>query len=161
MGQRGPTPTPTRILDMRGSWRSKTRDDAEPEATGKPMCPRWLAKDAKKVWQKVVPRLMNLGIIGAIDEHILSRYCQIYVRWREMEEFITKFGVTRAIKDKNNKLIDLKEYPQVERAYKLSDQLMRIERQFGMTPAARSQFAVDNGNKEQGTDAKDHYFQAG
>ena len=149
MGQRGPAPTPTATLEARGSWRAKTRKD-EPVAEGKPRCPEWLTGDAKKAWRKLMPALHQAGLAGEIDRHALARYCQLWARWCELEQFIAERGTVYPVKNKDGEAVDMKEFPHVGRASKLADQLLKLEQQFGMTPAARAALAQpDKSSDEQ------------
>jgi phage terminase small subunit len=57
MGLRGPQPTPTAILRARGSWLVNHRKDEPQPEKGGPPCPRWLNKDARKIWKALIPQL--------------------------------------------------------------------------------------------------------
>jgi len=148
MGKRGPQPTPTATLKHRGSWRADTRGD-EPKADGKPRQPAWLPPKAKAVWQQLIPRLEGMGVLAAVDRNALARYCMLFARWRECEEFIAEHGAVR-VKDGN-----VTEWPQVARAGSLADKLLKLEQHFGMTPSARASLSVasnqpkDDGNKSR------------
>ena len=61
---------------------------------------------------------------------------------KKAQEFIAKNGDTYRAKDLNGKEISEKSYPQVEIAMKLSEQLLRLEQHFGMTPSARSNIKI-------------------
>src|SRR5215468_3667791 len=92
MGRRGPAPTPTPILELRGS-RLANRNRHEPKGPpGKPRCPDWLDDDAKTAWRKLVPELEMMGVLTRIDANALARYCRLWSRWRAAEEFIQKHG---------------------------------------------------------------------
>jgi P27 family predicted phage terminase small subunit len=147
MGQRGPKPTPTAVLEQRGSWRAKNRKD-EPVAEGKPRCPQWLTGDAKRVWRQLMPKLHASGVAGEIDRNALARYCQLFVRWKELEQYIAEKGTVYPVKNKDGVTVDMKELPHVARASKLADQLLKLEQQFGMTPAARAALASSSDSSE-------------
>jgi len=135
MGRRGPARTPTKVLALSGSWRAKSRTD-EPPADGKtPICPAWLGKHAKTTWRYIVPRLADMGVLGSTDRNTLARYCQLFVRWREAE---ASGDVTLSIK--------------------LSAHLLKLEREFGLTPSARAGLAKpkDNPHENRG---KNRFFQ--
>ena len=161
MGKRGPAPTPTPILQMRGSWRAKTRANKPEPQGGRPICPTWLRKDAKRVWKKIAPRLDAMKVLGEIDRNSLARYCQIFAKWREAEEFLAKHGTALPVRNAAGDLVDFKQFPQVNLAMKLSDQLLRLEREFGMTPSARAAMATppDKGKKDM--TKEERYFGTG
>lgn len=148
MGKRGPRPTPTAILEARGSRKVKGRPP-EPKSDGRPACPAWLPENAKQVWRKALRHLSEMGVVGKVDANALARYCVTFARWRECEEFIQQFGMTQTYKQDGRVVIE--EFPQVSRASRLSDQLLKIEREFGMTPAARVNLTP---TKAAGSEAK-------
>lgn len=154
----GPPKTPTAILEARGSWLAKTRTN-EPEATGEPEKPAHLTGLASEAWDRLLPLLMGLGVAGAVDADALARYCSIYARWRACEAFIAKHGMVLPALDADGKLCDMKEFPQVGRASRLADQLLRLEQQFGMTPSARATLGTPLTTKVPDTDGKQRFFQ--
>ena len=63
MGRRGPPPTPTPMLKLRGSWRADVnRAEPQPEM-GKPKCPDWIDVYAKAAWKQLVPQLEQMGVL--------------------------------------------------------------------------------------------------
>lgn len=46
-------------------------------------CPRWLSKEAKKEWNRIVPLLKNVCILDIAG---LSVYCNAYAKWIKLEE---------------------------------------------------------------------------
>lgn len=146
MGRRGPVPTPTPLLQLRGSTRAtKKRQAREPKPpTGPPDRPEWLDDDAKAAWDKLLPQLELMGVLSRIDENALARYCRLWSRWRKAEAFIDKHGDMFPIKDEQGKVKCFQQWPQVAIAGKLAAQLMRIEAEFGMTPSARTRIHVDH-----------------
>jgi P27 family predicted phage terminase small subunit len=142
MGRRGPPPTPTKILEMRGSRRANKREGEPDPPAGRPRCPSWLDAEAKACWRQLVPDLEAMGILGRIDQKPLARYCQLWARWRRAEEFIQKHGEAYPLKDERGQVKCLVQFPQVAIAHKLSLALSRIEAEYGMTPSARARINV-------------------
>ena len=134
----GPAPTPTAILRARGSWRAKTRTSEPRPRLGKPPCPRWLSKDAKTEWRRLATLLDDARVLAKSDGNSLSRYCIFLTRWRDAELYILEHGSTYRTKDKNGKPAGHRPFPQVAIAAQLARELARLEREFGLTPAARS-----------------------
>ena len=143
MGRRGPAPTPTAMLKLRGSWRAKTREGEPQPPPGRPKCPQWLDDDAKKVWRQLVPQLDEMGVLTKVDANALARYCRLWSRWRQAEAFIDRHGEVYPLKDEHGKVRYFQQFPQVSIANKLAQQLTRLEQEFGMTPSARSQIDVE------------------
>jgi P27 family predicted phage terminase small subunit len=141
MGTRGPPPTPTNILRRRGSWRGN-RPDEPKGPRGRPRCPKWLDDEAKAAWRRVVPRLAAMGVLSLIDGHALVRYCCLWSRWRKAEQFLQGQGEVYLDKDESGRVRGVRPYPQVKIAAQLSEQLLRIEAQFGLTPSARTRLVA-------------------
>ncbi len=159
MGQRGPAPTPTNILKGRGSWRAtKNRREPHPQL-GQPPCPEWLTEDGKKEWAHVAELVDGMGVMSHVDGEALGRYCHLITQWRELQDFITKNGIsypvrTPIIRDAKGAeigggdILSFRLFPQVRVAKELTRELARLEAEFGLTPAARSRIIVQGTTKE-------------
>jgi P27 family predicted phage terminase small subunit len=139
---RGRRPTPTAILKKRGSWRAKKRQDEPQTRRGRPVCPQWLAPNAKKIWKTLIPELDAMGVLTITDKYALQRYCETFVSWRECREFIRQYGVRYPIKDIGGAIIGFKLFPEVslERVY--AKALLEIEREYGLTPSSRVRLSM-------------------
>ena len=159
MGTRGPSKTPTNILKARGSKRAGDRP-AEPIAPeGDPVCPDWLRPEAKDYWARLMPMLQNQKLLAECDENAIARYCQTLAKWRQSEEFLMKHGESYGMVDATGNTI-IKAYLQVNLSIKLSEVLLRLEREFGLTPSARASLgAVENPGINKDKAAK--YFNHG
>ena len=121
MGSRGPKKTPTAILEKRGSWLAKTRNN-EPIAIAEyPPCPDWIKGEALEIWERVTPQLVNMGVMTKLDGFAFSRYCVYSVLW------LKELG-----NPKRNEA-SLERY---------ANQLARLENAFGLTPSARTGIEV-------------------
>ena len=160
MGQRGPRPTPTEMLRLRGSPRA-IRDTAEPKPPKeRPPRPEWLSDEAAAAWDQLIPRLEEMEVLSVVDGHALARYCELWVEWQTALAFVRKHGSTYPIKDGNGKVKSLGQFPQVASVHKLSLALSRLEAEFGLTPSARSRISVPMQPKEELPNPKG-YFAAG
>jgi P27 family predicted phage terminase small subunit len=144
MGRRGPPPTPTNLLKLRGSpLASKRRHATEPKPDPtRPRCPAWLDDEAKLAWRQLIPQLDAMRVLTRIDGNALTRYCQLWARWKKAELFMQKHGDTYPLKDESGRIKCLMQFPQVASANKLAAQLTRLEQEFGMTPSARTRISV-------------------
>ena len=156
MGSRGPARTPTQILKLRGSWLAKTREGEPKGDPATPHCPKWLRKEGKVLWKEIVPQLAAMGVLARCDRNAVARYCQTFAKWREAEEFLKEHGAVYPEKDASGRTVGLKEYPQAAQAVRFAEQLLRLEREFGLTPSARSNLVVTR--KDTGDPAKDRFF---
>ena len=145
MGRRGPAPTPTAILKLRGSPRATRRDrkDEPPGPPGRPDRPVWLDDQAREMWDHLVPLLEVMRVLTRIDGNALARYCRLWARWRKAESFIDSKGEMYPLKDNQGGVKCFVQWPQVGIANKLAQQLTRLEQEFGMTPAARARVHVE------------------
>ena len=137
MGRRGPPRAPTAQLEARGSWLAKTRQgEPEPSACDSaPPAPEHLPGSAAEVWQEVAPQLVGCGVLTAADLHTFERYCRTYAAWR-----VAMAAIEVESMDRTDVLV-------VE---KLDAMLRRMERAFGMDPAARADLVVsDKGNSSK------------
>jgi len=162
MGRRGPVPTPTATLKLRGSTLvTRRREQAEAQGpAGTPRCPDWLDKDGQIVWRQLVPQLKAMHVLTRIDAHALARYCRLWGRWRKAEAFIDQHGEMYPIKDDAGKVKCLQQWPQVAIAGKLAQQLTRLEQEFGMTPSSRTRIQVGRPAAAE-FDAKERFFDTG
>jgi P27 family predicted phage terminase small subunit len=137
----GPPKKPTALLSP-DSWRRKERAH-EPQPTGLPSAPRWLDKTTKAVYRQVASMLTAMGVGRMPDANVLCRYCRLWVRWKNADAQIQKFGEVQPMKDKTGKVICLAlgAFTKLEKS--LSADLLRIEQEFGMTPAARARIQVE------------------
>jgi P27 family predicted phage terminase small subunit len=86
-----------------------------------------------------------MGVLTKIDGNALTRYCQLWSRWKKAELFIQKHGDTYPIKDEAGKIKCLQQFPQVTIAHKLAALLTRLEQEFRLTPSARSRITLPPG----------------
>ncbi len=158
VGRRGPAPTPTKILETRGSWRAKIRSGEPRPEMGKPRCPKRLTKEQRAIWVRVCKLLDDMGILTIVDGQQLERYCVYYCRWRACEKFIDTNGMSYALKADDptffigklpdgTSIVRFLEYPQVKESHRLDVALKQIESQFGLTPAARARLTVGSGEE--------------
>lgn len=90
--------------------------DSKVNATGEPVMPDWLVGEARKHWEDVVPELIDMGIVKAIDTHMLACMC---VWWQRFREATTKTALAESFY-----------------------QWEKCARTFGMNPSDRSRLSV-------------------
>jgi P27 family predicted phage terminase small subunit len=145
MGSRGPSPTPKELLKLRGSWRGDVGDGQFTPQMGKPAAPKYLTARGKSCWRYMVKHLDNMGVLAMTDRNALARYCHLYARWRDAVDHVTQFG----------DVDDGKERVQAKREITLSEQLLKLEREFGLTPSARARIANTVEDKPKDDDNAD------
>ena len=143
MGLRGPAPTPTALLELRGSKELYNRK-AEPKPSAeKPVKPKWLTKDDAKVWRQVTDELARMGTLARSDGNAIGRYCSLVVEWATARAFVNKLGQSFIVRDSQGKVKEVRLYPQVAVIVKMNAALLALEREFGLTPASRARIQVN------------------
>lgn len=133
-------PTQLKVLDggrLRGD-RDALQFQARPEIA-LPSCPDWLDAKARKIWHKIGPELVNLGLLSVIDGDIFGSYAETAARYGEVCERIDTLEKCMATTpngfEVQSVLFQLRNT--------LQKQLVALGREFGMTPAARSSIKVN------------------
>lgn len=154
MGKRGPIPTPTQILKLRGSYRAEQRTGEPMPEVARPDRPEWLNAKASAAWDQIVSELDAMGLLGRIDSNALARYCTLWARWRDCEEKVEKFGDSFPIKNPAGEVVGFMPLPHSVQANKLCLLLAPLESKFGMTPSDRARIRLPGeAPKKEGTDA--------
>ncbi|MCK6466351.1 MAG: phage terminase small subunit P27 family [Phycisphaerae bacterium] len=162
MGRRGPAPTPTHLLKLRGSTLATRKREAREvkPPSGPPDPPAWLDADARAAWDELLPMLEGMGVLTRVDGRALSRYCHLWARWRKAEAFIAERGEMYPIKDDDGQVKCFQQWPQVAIAHRLAQQLTRLEQEFGMTPSARARLQLTPQGQEKPS-GKTRFFNVG
>lgn len=142
MGKRGPTPTPTNVLKMRGSWRGEERQNEPQPVIESVTMPRYLKGRERGIWQYIAPKLLEVRVFSKLDRSALARYCQLEAKFRETMDFLEKNGDTYPVRDKDDNVVSMRLFPQTLLMLKLCDQLGKLESHFGLTPASRTRIEV-------------------
>lgn len=144
MGSRGPAPTPTNILERRGSWRAAVREGEPRPPASAPAKPRWLPKEAAKIWDQVVPQLMAMGVLTEVDWSVLARFCELRaeeLRWRRE---LAKEG--HFIKGPNGRYVNPKKWF-LDNARR---EVRKEEARLGMSPSDRTRIRLAPQEDDQG-----------
>jgi phage terminase small subunit len=117
MGSRGPAPTPTAILEARGSWRAGTRE-AEPDPPdAESSAPCGLEGEALALWNDLVSQLTDAKMLKTTDLMMLKVLCQTYADWKAAETVTARHACAPV--------------------------LARLAREFGLTPSSRTGIVVE------------------
>lgn len=144
MGSRGPQPTPTSILNLRGSWRGKTRNGEPRPDSGLPETPEHLTNPQKQVWNQLCGMLDAMGVLTVVDGFQIERYAVYLVRWRLIESASLKFATDEntlsvaLLKDESRTIVR----NLWRESHLLDAALKQIESQFGLSPASRTRISA-------------------
>lgn len=142
MGRRGPAPTPTSMLKLRGSTVNRP---LEPETDGKPpVAPEWMTDAARIHWEPTVSALTSKGVLDSqLDGDAVALYCQCLADYIDAQDKINRMGATFVVKGNNGDAKYIQQSPFVGIRNKLLGELRRYQQEFGMTPASRARVEVD------------------
>lgn len=161
MGRRGPTPTPTKILKLRGSYAANHRAGEPEPQPERSRWPIWLSRDAKLIWTDITKRLTTVGLMTVLDRNTLAIYCQLYARWKLCEKRIQEHGLYLPLMDDKGQVVGYKERPEVYRAQKLAMDVARLGAKFGLSPADRAMMAGSLDQSAPSPQGKERYFDVG
>lgn len=148
MGLRGIPPTPTRILELRGSRKAEGRT-GEPQAEqGAPPEPE-LTPAQLAIWRRLCDEIDSLGVLTVVDGWQLERYARFIDRWRNVEKALDRLGTDLLAVVVGEATNTAFKRLSVE-SRKLDGVLKQIEQQFGLTPSARVRLVAEPKNKPQG-----------
>jgi len=135
MGKRGPKPTPTPILRLRGSRLADSRHDTPGLPSEIPEC-KELHNSAQEHWDRQIKILQEMKVLTRADGEALARYCYLLAAWDRLTAQFDSLPVDEWI----------------HHAMKLAPGLSKLEACFGFTPADRTRVSVnrkeDVGTKE-------------
>jgi P27 family predicted phage terminase small subunit len=136
---------PSAIKMARGTYRPDRAAHNEAQPLGKPTCPSWMTDpDARKEFRRLVKLLGEMGLIGAADANLLTRYCIAWVRWRRIVQTLAANpgAEVATFKDETGKIkaVQVSAFHSIARS--LSEELSKAESALGMSPAARSRIEV-------------------
>lgn len=142
----GPPPTPTPILNARGSWRAKVRTQEPIPAKQTPGCPAFLKGEARLEWNRQVKALAKMGCLAKCDRGSLALYCEA---WGEFAEAVYLLA-------ENGPVIESERYGKVRRKTlmvfrnKAAERLIKLADRFGFSPAARARVRAEAPKKDTG-----------
>ena len=138
MAQRGRKPKPTKLKVHRGNPGRRKLPAHEPEPEqGIPEPPDWLSPVARQEWERVVPKLAEIGLLTKVDGFVLEAYCTCYAHWLQCEEAIDKIGMVYSPSSKRRSKY-LQQVPHVTLAQKYLALARAFATELGLSPSARA-----------------------
>lgn len=150
----GPAPKPTKLLQLTGTWRGKSRPNEPAPEAGDPRIPPKLSVAAREVWARTIDTIAP-GVLTVDNGPTLARYCHNTVRWWKLAEWLDRNEDTYTVTDQLGNTRHVR-HPNVITYEKLTRDLLRCEQEFGITPASRTRIvAKKTDGKEKG---KERFF---
>ncbi len=138
MGNRGPTPKPTKLKVIQGTYRKDraSTNEPKPEQTV-PKCPTFLKGEARREWRRITAELIKLKLLSEIDRAALAAYCTNWEMYVEADKIIRKEGMT-CITPKGH----VQQRAEIGIRNRAMLQMKAFLSEFGMTPASRTRISV-------------------
>lgn len=163
MGRRGPKPTPTTVLKLRGSWWAKNRPQDDKLDQKRPACPKRfitkrktgdgesIRKVAKSTWDRLAPQLHAAGLLVDGYREPFECLCDSYARYVLACSKCDDLAMVD-VTDKGNNV----QSPWIAIRNKMWEQVYKGAACFGLTPADIS--GVRAMEKPTVEDAKQRFF---
>lgn len=162
MGLRGPPKKPTELKLLQGNPGKMPLpiNELKPRKLDCPKPPRYLNKEARNVWNREAKKLAPLGLLTEIDLNAFARYCDYLAKWLKLKTRLDSVPswsypiyyeqTPEEIAAHAPKIIKrLGVLPEVSMYNHFALMLNRLEREFGLTPAARSGLEVKPSQREK------------
>jgi P27 family predicted phage terminase small subunit len=150
MGRNGPPSQATALKIIRN--KNTMSNENSPEIVDEFSAPDYLTDEGRQVWENLVPRMRDKNLLSDVDLNAFARYCDILPKWLKAKRVIDEQGFYYVIYAKQTKAeIELNLPPRVRFMQTLPEvpiyrdfgkELSRLEKVFGLTPAARSVIKV-------------------
>lgn len=138
---------------MKGA-KPQLRNDAK--AVGNVAPPRWMAKEAKTEWQRVMPILAERRILTVADLGSLENYCVAIGTVRQMERHLRRHGhVFETFKETSEGdavCLGMKRNPAVGIQSDAMTRARLLAAELGLTPVSRSRPAIREDDPEDEDD---------
>ncbi|NDD03644.1 MAG: phage terminase small subunit P27 family, partial [Proteobacteria bacterium] len=136
---KGRPPKPKHILELTGSRRARDREElgTAPEAAMQP--PAWLKPRAKQIFERLVEWLTRMGTLAETDEHVVTRYCVVYVQWEYAAQMLQQQDATYVeVLAPDGSIRFSRATAMATQARECGEQLRHLETVLGLTPADRT-----------------------
>ena len=135
----------TEEMEARGSWRAAHRKKHATESRvnpGWPDTPEDIADhpDLLRRWRHICGALESIGVLTAIDGRAIARYVHLDFRYQRATDWIVEHGCKTVTPTGIERSA-----PEVSEAELCAKQLLRLDKEFGLTPAARRTIDFNKG----------------
>jgi P27 family predicted phage terminase small subunit len=133
---------PTKLRLLKGGHPERVNRH-EPQPADLPVVkPVWLTGDAAGKWDELVPHLQAMGVVTGVDTDALAAYCECFARWRKLMVLCARTPpVWKRGETPDGQPIMVKN-PVWSMVRDAETGMLRLAREFGFTPSARSGLRV-------------------
>jgi P27 family predicted phage terminase small subunit len=149
MGLRGPPPKPTalRILEGNPARRPLNSNEPQPRKLSQVDPPSDLPEEGKAVFRSLSKELIACGLMTSVDVEPFYRYVKLLLEYRHADREVGgKYVIP--FKDEGGRLKYFLPNPWLSIRDKAMDRLLRLEKEFGMTPSSRVRMVAIMTNPE-------------
>jgi len=140
MGKRGPKPTPTSILKLRGSWRAKNRGKEPTPEVKIPPAPKFLTGEALVEWRRITKLLAEVGCIAQQDRALLAAYC---IEWAKFVRANNQLRVCKSLLTKTTRGTKTS-HPLLRISDRAFAKMLKICAEFGLSPSSRTRLNTED-----------------
>lgn len=133
MRGRKPKPTALKVLEGIPGKRPLPANEPKPARPDALTAPRYLDRLGREAWRTIVPELDSLGLLTILDAPAISRWCDLWSRWRR-----ARLKLRDGFTDDQGRR---KPEAQIVKDCELA--MLRIETEFGMTASSRTRVQAD------------------
>ncbi len=124
---------PTRLKKLQGTLQKcRVNPNEWTPPVGAPEMPATFKRDARREWMRVVPMLLDAGLISHYDGSTLEAYCEAYQEWKDAARIVAKEGL----------LDGSKAHAAVKVLNDARAQCMTYAQRFGFDPVSRSRISA-------------------
>tara|TARA_R100001440_G_scaffold74718_1_gene100520 strand:- start:879 stop:1355 length:477 start_codon:yes stop_codon:yes gene_type:complete len=138
---RGRKKLPTKVKELRGTLKKERVLDNEMQVAkvqSLPDAPEWLSDTAKEEWIKVCTELYNKQMLHYVDLRLIEAYCNSIALHIETEKLLRVNGRVQVFKNEDGSIKYAQSVPYQKIANDALDKALKIAREFGFTPSART-----------------------
>lgn len=157
----GPKPTPSKVLELRGSWRAAARK-GEPQPEIKiPNPPYWLTDQRGiEMFKELADEMAQCGYMTRVDKNSLALACRAFTQYLDAADDVEKNGY--CIIYENDRGETSRSNPAVAARDKAWDQFLKGLEAFGLTPSSRTRVRVGSSPQKKGKESvKEKLFKTG
>ena len=119
--------------------RKKAEENIKRDVKGLKTPPKFLTDIGKKIWKKIVPELIEIGLADILDKSMLEGYCEAYSKWMDITQYINE--------NKPDYVIDNADKPKENPIYAMQRRYNEEVRKYNRMIGIPSQLRISTGEK--------------
>lgn len=110
--------------------------------------PKWLCKDAKKEYKKLIKEMSNTNVLTNIDIPVVAICADAYVKMQQANKVLLDEGILVEYTNKAG-ATNLNKHPALEVYAKYNDIYKKYLSEIGLSPSSRAKLSLINYEQEQ------------